>query len=271
MGDILAFTLVWILVSALGEIGIQSLIHHGVYYYTATTQALDGEAAFAFIITVLTPVFAFIVVMIGYDMIRFRSREPGMRPSPRQFYNNKVFVSIWILVSIALNLLFFVHPTASAVEQMFNSEKERYNRHDLIINVTARQWQWLFDYPQYNITQAQDANGNSILYLPVDRTVRFVLRSYDPMHMYDPYAGVIHSFWIPAFGVKQDIIPGETRYMYVHTNKVTSYNVDPMVRVQCAEVCGPGHPFMEAPVHVVSNVDFMNWIKQQQKLQAGQS
>ncbi len=271
MGDILAFTIIWIVVSVLGEMGVQSLIHQGVYYSAATTQALEGESAFSFIITILTPVFTFVVVMLVYGMIRFRARGMDIRRSRKQFYNNKTFVSIWIVLSIALNLLFFVHPTASAVEQMFNSEKERYNRHDLIINVTARQWQWFFNYPQYNIAQAQDSNDNSILYLPENRTVKFILRSYDPMHTYDPYAGVVHGFWIPAFGLKQDIIPGETRYMYVHTNKITSYDVDPMVRVQCTEVCGPGHPFMEAPVHVVSEADFLKWVKRQQMQQTAKS
>ncbi|MCI0182168.1 MAG: hypothetical protein OWR52_12965 [Acidibacillus sp.] len=271
MGDILAFTISWIVVSVLGEMGVHALFQKGLYYYTATTQAVDGEAAFAFILTILTPVFAFIVVMIIYSMIRFRARDQEIRPSRKQFYNNKAFVSIWITISIVLNLMFFVHPTASAVEQMFNSERARYNSHDLIVNVTARQWQWFFNYPQYNIAQAQDSNGNSILYLPANRTVKFVLRSYDPMHTYDPYIGVVHGFWIPAFGLKQDVIPGETRYLYVHTTKITSFEVNPMVRVQCTEVCGPGHPFMEAPVHIVSSSDFLKFVKQQQQLQAQQS
>ncbi|MCY0875240.1 MAG: cytochrome c oxidase subunit II [Firmicutes bacterium] len=268
MGDIIGFVVAWIVVAVLGEWGVSVLKQHSLYYYTITTQGLDGENAFGFIITLLVPVFAFIVVMLLYNMIRFGSLKLQAQRSPKQFYNNKVFVSVWIVISILLNLLFFVHPTASAIEQMFNSEEARYNRHDLIVNVTARQWQWLFSYPQYGITQAQDANGNSVLYLPNDRTIKFVLRSYDPFHTYDPNAGVVHSFWVPAFGMKQDIIPGETRYLYIHTNKITSYSVNPMVRVQCAEVCGPGHPFMEAPVSVVSNADFQAWVAQQKKLQS---
>ncbi len=263
MGDIIAFGVIWIAASIAGELGVQAIIQRGLYYYTASTQALDGERAFAFILTVLTPVFTFVVVMLLYNMVRFRARGDERRLSPRQFHTNKLFVSAWIAVSVALNLLFFVHPTASAVEQMFNSERGRYNRRDLIVNVTARQWQWLFAYPQYHITQAVDANDNSELYLPNDRNVKFVLRSFDPFHTYDPHAGVVHSFWIPAFGMKQDIIPGETRYMYIHTNKITSTAVNPMVRVQCAEVCGPGHPYMEASVHIVTNADFNIWVRQQ--------
>lgn len=255
------FTVYWVIFTFLGEWGLRILERRGLYYSTATSQALDGEKAVSFILVVLIPVAAFIVVMLFFNLIHFRSR------ASRQFRDNKFFVGSWVLISIALNILFFVHPSASALEQMFNSEENQLNRRDLIVNVTARQWEWIFSYPQYGIQYAQDKNGNSTLYLPVNQNIRFVLRSYDPYHTYAPYAAVIHDFWIPAFGVKQDIIPGETRLEYVHTNKITSYDADPMVRVQCAEVCGPGHPFMEAPVHVVSHSDFLQWVKAQQKLQ----
>ncbi|MCY0900891.1 MAG: cytochrome c oxidase subunit II [Firmicutes bacterium] len=267
MGDIVGFAVAWIVTSALGELAVSAVRRGSIYYYTASNQALDGESAFGFILVMLVPVVAFIVVMLVYNMIRFRARGKEILRSQAQFYTNKVFVTVWIAISVVVNLLFYLHPTASALEQMFNGEEARYNRQDLIVNVTARQWQWLFNYPQYNITQAADANGNSVMFLPADRTIKFVLRSYDPFHTYDASAGVIHGFWVPAFGLKQDIIPGETRYLYIHTNKITSYDVNPMVRVQCTEVCGPGHPFMEAPVHVVSAADFQKWIASQQKQQ----
>jgi cytochrome c oxidase subunit 2 len=265
--DLLWFTIIWVIVSLLGEWGLHALEHLGLYYYTASAQAIAGEKAVAFILTVLVPVISFVIVLLVYNAIRFRSRSNKPILSRHQFRDNKLFIGSWVILSIALNILFFVHPSASAVEQMFNSEEARFNRNDLVVNVTARQWEWIFSYPQYGIQYAQDANGNSTLFLPVNRNVRFVLRSYDPYHTYAPYIGVIHDFWVPAFGLKQDIIPGETRYEYVHTNKITSYDVDPMVRVQCAEVCGPGHPYMEAPVHVVSQTDFDKWIQVQKKLQ----
>lgn len=269
MLDLVVFAILWVLVSLLFEWIFHALVQHGVYYYTASAQAVDGEHAVAFILYVLAPVMAFIVVMLVYDFFRFRARHTeGTMPSRHQFQSNKLFIGIWVLISIGLNLLFFVHPSASALEQMFNSEQARLNRQDLEVDVVARQWQWFFSYPQYGINQAVDVNGNSTLYLPVNRNVKFVLRSYDPFHTYAPYIGVIHGFWIPAFGLKQDIIPGETRYMYVHTTKITSYDVNPMVRVQCTEVCGPGHPYMEAPVHVVSGSDFLKWVNQQKQLEA---
>ncbi len=269
MLDLVLFAISWCVATLLLEWLFHTLVYYGPYYYTATSQATDGERAVAFILYVLAPVIAFVVVMLIYDFIRFRLRRGDDVPKSRhQFRSNKLFIGIWVLVSIGLNLLFFVHPSASALEQMFNGEQARLNRQDLEVDVVARQWQWFFSYPQYGVTNAADANGNSILYLPVDRNIKFVLRSYDPFHTYLPYIGVIHGFWIPAFGLKQDVIPGETRYMYVHTDKITSYNVNPMVRVQCTEVCGPGHPFMEAPVHIVSAQDFQTWLNQQRQAQS---
>lgn len=262
--DLILFGVAWVILSLLGEWGVSTWGPH-FYYFTASTQALDGLNAAIFLFRYLTPIFFFVVLMLVFVPLRFKHREATVKAQGRRARTNRPFVAIWITVSILVNVLFFLHPTTSAAEQQFNSLLPQNLQGALIVNVTARQWEWHFGYPQYGVTAAKDPNGNDVLYLPVGRTVEFVLRSYDFNHPYALGLDVIHSFWIPAFGEKEDVIPGETRYEVINPTVITSTEQNPMVRVQCAEVCGPGHPYMYAAVHIVSDQAFLKWVAAEHK------
>lgn len=264
MVELLVFGVLWVVFSILGELGV-SAWGHNFYYYTASTQAIDGLNASVFLFRFLTPIFVFVVLMLIYIPLRGRRRSPESVVRGKGARFNATYVTIWVTLSLAINLLFFLHPTTSAAEALFQQMSPQATSHDLVIDVTARQWEWYFSYPQYGIKNALNANGNNVLYLPVGRPVEFVLRSFDPNHPYALGLDVIHSFWIPAFGEKMDVIPGETRYMVATPTKITSTETNPMVRVQCAEVCGPGHPYMYSTLHVVSGSAFTQWVKQQVK------
>lgn len=269
MVDAIVFTVIWVVLSAAGEIWLRGIHSHTLYFIIAK-QGLLAERAFNFLATFLLPVFVFVVLILLFALLRFRAPDKTPVKSARQAVQNRWFVGIWVTVSFAINILFWLHPTAADLEQMFAKDSPSANKHDVIVDVTARQWEWIFSYPQYGITQSVNAkDGQDELVLPVNRRVEFVLRTYDPFHAYDVYAGVIHSFWIPAFGIKEDLIPGETRYEFITPIKTANYQTNPMVRVQCAEVCGPGHPWMEAPVSIVSAQKFKNWIKYEKKLEQG--
>ncbi len=266
MADLVLFGVLWVVLSVIGEIGV-SIWGPNFYYYRASIQANEGLHASLFLMHVLAPIFIFVMLMLIFVPLRFRKTPVGHVVRGKKARSYVPYIAIWVTVSIAVNLLFFLHPTTSAAEKFFqeNNPNNPVNKNALVIDVTARQWQWFFSYPQYGINSAQNAAGNDVLYLPVNRPVKFVLRSYDPAHTYALGVDVIHSFWIPAFGLKEDVIPGETRYEYVTPTKITSTEVNPMVRVQCAEVCGPGHPYMYAAVHIVSATAFSQWAAAQHK------
>lgn len=264
MSDVVLFGILWVILTILGEIGV-SLWGHNMYYFMASSQAVEGNHAAIFLMIFLTPIFMFVVLMLFFVPFRFRAKDGERNVKAATFKTNRTFISIWVTVSVCVNLLFFIHPTASAAEMMFQEANPANQHNTLIVDVVARQWQWYFSYPQYGVSNTVNANGFNDLYLPVGRKVEFVLRSYDPSHTYDANLDVVHDLWIPAFGIKQDVIPGETRFMYVTPTVITSFEQNPMVRVQCAEVCGPGHPYMWAPVHVVSASNFASWIAQQKK------
>lgn len=270
--DLIFFGVVWIIVSILAEWGIHRIAGNSMYFLL-TNQGNIALHAFNFLTTMLAPVFLFVIWYLIFTAIRFHADSPEAKPSRRQPTKNGLFTGIWIIGSIVLNVLFWLHPTSADLEQMFAAQLPSRNHSDLVVDVTARQWEWMFSYPQYHLKQTVNTapQPRDELVIPVHRKIKFVLRSYDPFHTYDVEAGVIHSFWIPAFGIKEDVIPGETRYEYIVANRTASYQTNPEVRVQCAEVCGPGHPWMEAPIKIVTAKQFKAWIAKQQKLQAASS
>jgi cytochrome c oxidase subunit II len=111
----------------------------------------------------------------------------------------------------------------------------------LQVKVVAGQWFWQFQYPEYGVTTNE-------LYLPFGRQVDLVMTSND----------VIHSFWVPEFRVKQDILPGRTTELRITPTLIGEY------KVYCNQLCGSGHAYMEASVLVVSQEVFDQWISTQQ-------
>jgi len=114
----------------------------------------------------------------------------------------------------------------------------------LVVQVTAQQWQWTFNYPQYSAT----SRGAQVIELPVNRPVEFYVTSDD----------VLHGFSIRALGVRVDANPGEV----TTTAVVTPTQIGPYV-VQCVELCGLLHSDMWEAVNVVSADAFNSWIQSQ--------
>lgn len=149
---------------------------------------------------------------------------------------------------------------------------------DLTIKVTGMQWKWGYDYlkgegegisflsnlatPREQITDASlKKNDNYLievdnpLVVPVNKKVRLVTTAND----------VIHSWTIPAFGVKQDAIPGFVRDTWFKAEKIGSY------RGQCVELCGKDHAFMPIVVNVVSDADYKLWVDGKKKEMAAKA
>jgi cytochrome c oxidase subunit 2 len=114
---------------------------------------------------------------------------------------------------------------------------------DLVVQVTGFQWQWQFHYPDLGITIAGDPEDPPVLWLPVGRTIRFELLADD----------VIHSFWIPEFLEKRDMVPGVTNEIEVTVDD-TGYWTG-----RCAEYCGLNHWQMWFDVNAVAGEQFDTW------------
>ncbi|MEI8325351.1 MAG: cytochrome c oxidase subunit II [Betaproteobacteria bacterium] len=134
---------------------------------------------------------------------------------------------------------------------------------DLVVRITGSQWLWQYEYPSEGIKfnsrlttpRAQIDNlepkgenylleVDNPLVLPAGKKIRFITTSND----------VIHSWWVPAFGVKRDAVPGFLREFWATVDKPGIY------RGQCSELCGKEHGFMPAVVQVVSQQEFKTWL-----------
>lgn len=108
----------------------------------------------------------------------------------------------------------------------------------MAINVTGRMWSWLFEY--------QDGIQSDTLYVPVAKPIRINLKSQD----------VLHSFYIPAFRVKHDVVLGnEQGYVWFQPNELGTYDVF------CAEYCGQQHAYMKTKLVVLPEADFQAWLR----------
>lgn len=201
------------------------------------------DEAFRILCMLAVPVFTFVLVVLGYSLIRFRRR--GRQPEDgAPIHTHKGLVAAWFLITCSLTLLVIIFPGTTGLLALRAMGMEE---PDLVVKVDGMRWGWRVTYPQYGVTTFNN------LVLPVDRRVKFEVTSLD----------ILHAFWIPAFRVKIDAVPGMVTMATAKTTETGNPDTDPGFRLQCAELCGLGHALMQAPVRVVEHEEFEEWIEQQ--------
>ncbi len=174
--------------------------------------------------------FAVVTVFMLYAVVVFRRKE-GEEGEGEHFEGNTLLEIAWTTIPIILVLVFAVIGWQVLEDVTFAAEDE------IVVKVTGSQWSWKFEYPELNGYQSID------LVLEVDQRVRFEMTSTD----------VNHSFWVPEFRVKQDLVPGRQTVVRVTPIVVDEFSLD------CAELCGTNHYNMRAPVKVLSTEDYAAW------------
>ncbi len=182
--------------------------------------------------------FALIVVPLFYSLVVFRRRK-GDTGDAEHMQDNQKLEAAWTILPLFAVIVF-------AYLGAYSLGKTRIIDPDaMVVRVVARQWSWQFEYPGTDVFSDK-------LYLPLGRQVLLQMQSTD----------VIHSFWVPEFRIKQDVVPG----------RITEYRITPTLigpyKVRCAELCGASHAYMESAVIVESQADFDAWLKEQTALAA---
>ncbi|WP_218220046.1 cytochrome c oxidase subunit II [Nesterenkonia sp. Act20] len=184
-------------------------------------------------------------------MIAYRRRK-GETGYPRQLaYNIPLEIMYTIVPLVMVGVLFFY------TDQVQRSVDDPNEDPDLVIDVRGKQWAWDFNYNyegeeryfagvQAHLTGEEGVRDElPTLYLPVDEPVTFELNARD----------VIHSFWIPAFLQKRDMIPGRTNTIHLTPQELGSFDG------KCAELCGEYHSEMLFNVEVVSDEEFRDYLE----------
>ncbi len=181
--------------------------------------------------------FSLIMVFMLYSAVVFR-RRPGDEEDGPHIHSNTALEILWTVIPTFVVLGFGIWGTVTLNGLVSAKENE------MVIKVVGQQWAWSFEYPeQENLTSPK-------LVLPVDRTIVLQMESRD----------VLHSFWVPEFRVKQDLVPGRTTTLRITPTKLGDY------KVRCAEICGLNHTNMLADVQVVTTSGFNSWVEE--RLQA---
>ena len=179
-----------------------------------------------------------------------------------KFDDNLTVEIVWTVVPFII-LGFMAVPATKVLLAMEDTSNS-----DMSIKVTGYQWKWHYDYlgedvsffsnmstPMEEIQNKVAKNENYLLevdnhiVVPINKKIRLLFTSND----------VIHAWWIPAFAVKKDAIPGYINESWFKTDKIGTY------RGQCAELCGTNHGFMPIVVDVVSEADYTTWLTSQKE------
>lgn len=238
--DITVVAIIWAVFTA---IGIYLVATIRFYPEPAADKGTDIEHAFRVLLFLSVPVFSFVMATLIYSLVRSSTFDYPDEDGPPIRGRGIVPVS-WLAITSGLTLIMIVYPGIIGINDIFFKDKPP----DLVVNVTGVQWAWLFEYPDQNVSTAGE------LVLPVDRNVKFQVTSND----------VTHSFWIPSFLMKIDAVPGQVTEIEVEPTRVGSFRDDPLMRVQCAELCGLDHSQMVAPLTVMTGDEFDAWIREQQ-------
>jgi len=217
-----------------------------VAYFIPWLPTADGKEAerihfvFWFTTAICIAIFALVAAVIVYSVITFRA-GPDDESDGLPLHGSTGLEIVWTAVPAVLVT------AISIVAGVVLVQNGHAGNDPLIVNVTAQQYVWSFQYPQQgNIT-------SPTLNLPVNRPAELHLKSVD----------VIHSFWVPNFGQKQDAVPGiETKVVVTPIHRGN-------FQLVCTELCGLGHALMRTEAVVSDKAGFDKWVEAQKNAANG--
>jgi len=220
----------------------------------ATAVMREIVAFHNFLLPIIVIISVFVLALLLWVIVRYNRRA---NPTPKKFTHNVLVEVIWtvvpvlILVAIAWKSFPLIY-----LQERVPAEAE------LTLKVTGNSWRWDFEYPDLgvaltaNLLDEETATAEGRPYLlatdtpllvPVDTVVRVLVTSND----------VIHSFAVPAFGIKEDAIMGRVNDTWFNADR------EGVFYGQCSELCGINHAYMPVEIHVVSRPEFEAWVAAQ--------
>lgn len=227
------FVIVGILVVATTILTYVGLNSADLMPLAASAQAVPIDQMLNLELIFMSFFFALIIVPMAYSLIVFR-RKKGDTSDAEHMEGNTTLEIGWTVVPL------FIVTAFAYIGAVNLAETRRVDPDAIIVKVTGIQWSWKFEYPAEGVTSDE-------LHLPVDKQVLLQMTSLD----------VIHSFWVPEFRVKQDLVPGRITELRITPTLAGNY------KVRCAELCGTSHAYMEKPVIISTQADFDVWMEEQ--------
>lgn len=200
-----------------------------MFYFKGVTEYADKvDGTLLYIILISIVLLLGVTFVMLYFVWRYSRKK---NPVATQIHGNTTIEVVWTVIPTLLVItMFFAGYTD--FKNLRNTQTQ-----DIEIQVTARMWGWKFNYPNGTETDT--------VYIPVNKTVKFKITSVD----------VLHSFYIPAFRMKEDAVPRRQGFIFATPVKTGVYDI------ACAEYCGMNHWNMYTKVYVMEQDEFDKWYK----------
>jgi len=218
----------------------------------ASTSADRIHAFYSMLFYIIAAIGVFVFLLLVWVVIRYNAKA---NPVPAQFSHNVLIEVLWTVIPVVI-LIIIAIPSFKLLYYSDHTENP-----ELTLKVTGYQWYWGYEYPDqenlafssYMIKDAEidKAKGqerllstDNAVVLPIDTNIQILTTASD----------VIHSWAVPAFGVKLDAVPGRVNETWVRIEKPGVYYG------QCSELCGKDHSYMPIEIHAVTKEEFKNWL-----------
>jgi len=202
---------------------------------------------------IITAIALFVLVLLVYVVLRYNKH---VNPEPKQFSHNVLIEVLWTVVPVVI-LIVIAIPSMKMLYFLDRTENP-----EMTLKVTGYQWYWGYEYPDHgginflsymipddeidkSKGQARLLSTDNAVVLPVDTNIQILMTGGD----------VIHSWAMPALGIKIDAIPGRLNETWVKITKPGVYYG------QCSELCGKDHTYMPIEIHAVSKEEFNDWVE----------
>jgi cytochrome c oxidase subunit 2 len=217
----------------------------------SASPVMDQITSFHTILTVLiTVITLFVLALLVIVVVKFNAKS---NPVPSRTTHNTLIEVAWTLIPVLI-LVGIAVPSFRLLFLELDVPKA-----DITIKATGKQWYWSYAYPdngkfEFDSLLAQDKQPRLLgvdneMVVPVNKVIRVQTTGAD----------VIHSFAVPAFGIKIDAIPGRLNETWFKATKTGWFYG------QCSELCGKDHAFMPIAVHVVEDQEFAAWVEAAKK------
>jgi cytochrome c oxidase subunit 2 len=192
----------------------------------ASTSAQKSDAVFFFVLGLSVAFLIFITALMIFFVVRYSRKR---HPKAEQIEGHMGLEIVWTVTPLVIFLSIFYYGWTN-FEYMRDAPRDA-----MVVKVTARQWAWSFEYP--------NGKQTAVLYAALGRPMKMEIRSLD----------VIHGFFIPAFRLKVDAVPGRPSTTWFEATRVGAYDIE------CTVICGVSHSTMLSQVVVVPEEEFKAW------------
>ena len=236
----------------------------------AATFAADVEQAFWLNFWISIILFASVVVPMLYFAWKYNANKVKNEDVENITHNTTLEIAWTLIPTAMLMVLFYYGYTSMQALRTMPAESE-----SIVINVEGSKWKWRYEYPEndkgfvhklggaYTKTTLDENGkvikkgtmGKSALYVPVDTNII--------LNMTAPLDDVIHSFFVPAFRMKEDVVPGRVTKQWFNSSRLGEYEVE------CAEYCGTDHSYMYSRVVVIPKDKYNAWFNSKEDTPKG--